>query len=67
MSVPRWQGEMRMKFERLKAMYDNGGTVHYKGKLYEVVGINELKQTAQIVEVGALFRPAIEKKAEELD
>lgn len=56
-----------MKFERLKAMYDNGGTVHYKGKLYEVVGINELKQTAQIVEVGALFRPAIEKKAEELD
>lgn len=56
-----------MKFERVKAMYDNGGTVHYKGKLYEVVGINELKQTAQIVEVGVLLRPVEEVKAGELD
>lgn len=56
-----------MKFERLKAMYENGANVHYNGKLYEVVGINELKQTAQIVEVGVLLRPVEEVKAEELD
>lgn len=56
-----------MKFERLKAIYENGANVHYNGKLYEVVGINELKQTAQIVEVGAMLQPAIEKEVEELD
>lgn len=56
-----------MKFERLEALYNARATVHYKGKLYEVVGINELKQTAQIAEVGAMLQPAIEKKVEELD
>lgn len=57
-----------MDFKRLKALYDNArATVHYKGKLYEVVGINELKQTAQIVEVGVLLRPVEEVKAEELE
>lgn len=56
-----------MKFERLEALYNARATVHYKGKLYEVVGINELKQTAQIVEVGVLLRPVEEVKAEELD
>ena len=35
-----------MKFERLKAMYDNGANVHYKGKPCEVISINALKQTA---------------------
>lgn len=56
-----------MKFERLEALYHGHGPVHYKGELYKIVDVNESKQTAQIVEVGALFRPAIEKKAEELD
>lgn len=56
-----------MDFKRLKALYENGANVHYNGKLYEVVGINELKQTAQIVEVGVLIRPVEEVKAEELE
>lgn len=56
-----------MKFERLKAMYDNGANVHYKGKLCEVIGINELKQTAQISRVGSMFEPPVEVKVEELD
>ena len=56
-----------MKFELVKAMYDNGGTVHYKGKLYEVVGINELKHTAQIAEVGKILRIVKEVSVEELE
>lgn len=60
-------GVVSMDFKRLKALYENGANVHYNGKLYEVVGINELKQTAQIVEVGVLLRPVEEVKAEELE
>lgn len=56
-----------MRFERLEALYNARANVHYNGKLYEVVGINELKQTAQIVEVGVLLRPVEEVKAEELE
>lgn len=56
-----------MKFERLKAMYDNGANVHYKGKLCEVISINALKQTAQVAEVDQMFEPPVEVKAEELE
>lgn len=67
MSAPRWQGEMRMKFERLEALYEAEANVHYKGKLYEVKGVNEANQTALISEVGALFAEPREVKAGELD
>lgn len=56
-----------MKFERLKAMYDNGANVHYKGKLCEIISINKLKQTAQVAEVGSMFPDIEEVKASELD
>lgn len=56
-----------MTFERLEALYHGHGSVHYKGELYEIVDVNESKQTAQIVEVGAMLQPAIEKKVEELE
>lgn len=56
-----------MKFERLEALYNARATVHYKGKLYEVVGINELKQTAQVAEVGSMFPDIEEVKVSELD
>lgn len=56
-----------MKFERLKALYDAEANVHYKGKLYEVKGVDEANQTALISEVGALFAEPIEVKAGELD
>lgn len=56
-----------MKFERLKAMYDNGANVHYKGKLCEVISINALKQTAQVAEVDQMFPPVVEVKASDLD
>ena len=67
MSVPRWQGEMRMKFERLKALYEANANVHYKGKLCEVISVNALKQTAQVAEVDQMFPPVVEVKASELD
>ena len=55
MSAPRWQGEMRMKFERLEALYNAGANVHYDGKLCEIISVNKLKQTAQVVEDGQMF------------
>lgn len=67
MSAPRWQGEMRMKFERLKALYEANANVHYKGKLCEVISINALRQTAQVAEVDQMFPPVVEVKASELD
>lgn len=67
MSVPRWQGEMRMKFERLEALYHGHGSVHYKGELYEIVDVNESKQTAQISRVGSMLEPLKVVKASELD
>lgn len=44
-----------MKFERLKALYEANANVHYKGKLCEVISINALKKTAQVVEDGQMF------------
>ena len=67
MSALRWQGEMRMKFERLKALYEANANVHYKGKLCEVISVNALKQTAQVAEVDQMFPPVVEVKASELD
>lgn len=32
-----------MKYERLKALYDARANVHYKGKLCEIISINEMK------------------------
>ena len=56
-----------MKFERLKALHDAEANVHYKGKLYEVKGVNGANQTALISEAGALFAELREVKAGELD
>ena len=56
-----------MKFERLKALYDNRANVHYKGKICEVIGINELKHTAQVAEVDQMYPPVVDVKASELD
>lgn len=56
-----------MKFERLKALYEAGANVHYKGKLCEVISINALKQTAQVAEVDQMFPPVVEVKASELN
>ena len=56
-----------MKFERLKALYEANANVHYKGKLCEVISINELKQTAQVAEVGSMFPEIEEVKVSELD
>lgn len=67
MSALRWQGEMRMKFERLEALYHGGATVHYQGKLCEIISINKLKQTAQVAEVDQIFPDIYEVKASELD
>lgn len=67
MSVPRWQGEMRMKFERLEALYNAGANVHYDGKLCEIISVNKLKQTAQVAEVDQIFPDIYEVKASELD
>ncbi len=67
MSAPRWLGEMRMKFERLKALKRGKGYVHYKGKLCEIISINALKQTAQVAEVDQIFPDIYEVKASELD
>ncbi len=67
MSAPRWQGEMRMKFERLKALYEAGANVHYKGKLCEIIGINYLNHTVQVAEVDKMFPDIYEVKASELN
>lgn len=67
MSVPRWQGEMRIKFERLEALYNAGANVHYDGKLCEIISINKLKQTAQVAEAGQMFAIPDEVKASELE
>ena len=67
MSVPRWQGEMRMKFERLEALYHGHGPVHYNGELYEIVDVNATMRTAQISRGGSMFETAKEVSAEELD
>lgn len=56
-----------MKFERLEALYHGHGPVHYKGELYEIVDVNESKQTAQISRVGSMFEPSTIVKASELD
>ena len=44
-----------MKVERLKALYEAGANVHYKGKLCEIISINGLRQTAQVAEVARCF------------
>ena len=56
-----------MKFERLKALYDARANVHYNGELYDIVDINDEKQTAQISRVGSMFEPSTIVKASELD
>lgn len=38
-----------------------------KGKICEVIGINELKHTAQVAEVDQMFPDIYEVKASELD
>lgn len=55
-----------MKFERLKALKRGKGYVHYNGKLYDIVDINDEKQTAQVAEVGKMFAIPFEVKAEKL-
>lgn len=67
MSVPRWQGEMRMKLERLETLYHGHGSVHYKGELYDIADVNKSKQTAQISRVGSMLEPLKVVKASELD
>lgn len=56
-----------MEFKKLKAMYEGGFMVTYKGKKYDVVGINTIKETAQICDPDGMFEPAIEVNAEELE
>ena len=56
-----------MKFERLKALKRGKGYVHYNGELYDIVDINDEKQTAQVAEVDQMFPPVVEVKASELD
>lgn len=56
-----------MTFERLEALYHGHGSVHYKGELYEIVDVNESKQTAQISRVGSMLEPLKVVKASELD
>ena len=56
-----------MKFERLKALYEAGANVHYKGKLCEIIGINYLNHTVQVAEVEQIFPDIYEVKASELD
>ena len=56
-----------MKFERLEALYNAGANVHYDGKLCEIISINALKQTAQVVEDGQMFAIPCEVKVEELE
>ena len=56
-----------MKFERLEALYHGGATVHYQGKLCEIISINKLKQTAQVAEMDQIFPDIYEVKASELD
>lgn len=63
MSAPRWQGEMRVKFERLEALYHGHGPVHCNGELYEIVDV----RTAHISRVGSRLETAKEVSAEELD
>ena len=48
-----------MTYERLKALYDAEANVHYKGKLCEIIGINDNKQTAQAVSYTHLTLPTI--------
>ncbi|MCD7123676.1 hypothetical protein [Limosilactobacillus caviae] len=55
-----------MEFKRLSALYDAGAMIDYKGKRYEIVGLNELKKTAQLANPDGLFEPAIEVKAEDI-
>lgn len=56
-----------MEFKRLSALYDAGAMVNYKGKQYEIVGINTPTKTAQLANPDGLFEPAIEVKAEDID
>lgn len=56
-----------MKFERLKALKRGKGYVHYKGRLCEIISINKLKKTAQVVEDGQMFAIPCEVKVEELE
>ena len=56
-----------MKFERLKALKRGKGYVHYNGELYDIVDINDEKQTAQISRVGSMFPDIEEVKVSELD
>ena len=56
-----------MTFERLEALYHGHGSVHYNGELYDIVDINDEKQTAQISRVGSMFEPSTIVKASELD
>lgn len=56
-----------MKFERLEALYEANANVHYKGKLCEIISINKLKKTAQVVEAGQMFAIPDEVKASELE
>ena len=56
-----------MKFERLEALYNAGANVHYDGKLCEIISVNKLKQTAQVVEDGQMFAIPCEVKVSELE
>lgn len=60
-------GVVSMTYERLKALYDAEANVHYKGKLCEIIGVNDNKQTAQVVEAGQMFAIPDEVKASELE
>lgn len=56
-----------MEFKRLKALYEAGANVYYKGKLCDIIGINLLNETAQIAEANAMFPPVYEVKASEVE
>ena len=56
-----------MKFERLEALYNADANVHYDGKLCEIISINKLKKTAQVVEAWQMFAIPDEVKASELE
>lgn len=56
-----------MTFKRLKALYEAGANVHYKGELYRIKELSEIKQGAWIERVGGMFEPPIPAKASELD
>lgn len=56
-----------MKFERLKALYEAGANVHYKGKLCEIIGINYLNHIVQVAEVDKMFSDIYEVEVSDLN